>query len=113
MLGKKFFCKNHSPKWVVALMGDFLISWDRFVLSTFKHRPKKTNLRGKLVGGFNPFEKYSSNWIISPSRGENKKYLKPPPSQVLDHPSGNEKIPHLLPGDEKYRGAATSTVTPS
>ena len=33
-----------------------------------------------LVGGFNPFEKYSSNWIISSGRGENKKYLKPPPS---------------------------------
>ena len=33
----------------------------------------------KLVGGFNPFEKYESNWIISPSSGENKKYLKPPP----------------------------------
>ena len=32
-----------------------------------------------LVGGFNPSEKYWSNWIISPSRGENKKYLKPPP----------------------------------
>ena len=32
-----------------------------------------------LVGGFNPFEKYQSKWIISPSRGENKKYLKPPP----------------------------------
>jgi len=32
-----------------------------------------------LVGGFNPVEKYSSNWIISPSRGENKTYLKPPP----------------------------------
>ena len=26
------------------------------------------------VGGFNPFEKYSSNW------GDNNKYLKPPPS---------------------------------
>ena len=25
-----------------------------------------------LVGGFNPFEKYSSNWIISSGRGENK-----------------------------------------
>ena len=31
-----------------------------------------------LVGGFNPSEKYSSNWIISPNRGENKKCLKPP-----------------------------------
>ena len=27
----------------------------------------------KLVGGFNPFEKYYSNWSISPSRDENKK----------------------------------------
>ena len=33
-----------------------------------------------LVGGFNPSEKYSSKWESSPSRGENKKYLKPPPS---------------------------------
>ena len=44
------------------------------------------NLRKKnhgnllLVGGFNPFEKYQSNWIISPGRGEHKKSLKPPPS---------------------------------
>ena len=33
-----------------------------------------------LVGGFNPLEKYESNWESSPSRGENKKCLKPPPS---------------------------------
>ena len=33
-----------------------------------------------LVGGYNPFEKDESNWIISPSRGEHKKCLKPPPS---------------------------------
>ena len=26
----------------------------------------------KLVGGFNPFEKYESNWTTSPNRGENK-----------------------------------------
>ena len=33
-----------------------------------------------LVGGFNPSEKIcSSNWIISPGRDEDKKYLKPPP----------------------------------
>ena len=34
-----------------------------------------------LVGGFNPFEKLSQNWIISPGRVEKlkKKYLKPPP----------------------------------
>ena len=33
--------------------------------------------RLKLGGGFNPFEKYWPNWIISPSSGENQKYLKP------------------------------------
>ena len=32
-----------------------------------------------LVDGFNPYEKYESNWIISPGRGENKNCLKPPP----------------------------------
>ena len=31
-----------------------------------------------LVGGFNPFEKYQSKWESSPSRGDNKQYLKPP-----------------------------------
>ena len=36
--------------------------------------------RYTIVGGFKPSEKYWSNWIISPSRDENKKYLKPPPS---------------------------------
>ena len=33
-----------------------------------------------LVGGWtNPFEKYQSNWIISPGRGEKKIFLRPPP----------------------------------
>ena len=35
-----------------------------------------------LVGGFNPIKK-KSNMIISPSRGEHKNYLKPPPSWWL------------------------------
>ena len=36
--------------------------------------------KSSLVGGFNPFEKYyKSKWESSPSRGENKTYLKPPP----------------------------------
>ena len=39
----------------------------------------------KLVGGFNPFEKYYSIWIISPGRGENKTYLKPPPRKKREH----------------------------
>ena len=29
-----------------------------------------------LVGGFNPFEKYQSNWKPSPNRGENKKIFE-------------------------------------
>ena len=37
-----------------------------------------------LVGGFNPYEKYESKWIISPSRDEHKKSLKPPPSKWSD-----------------------------
>ena len=35
----------------------------------------------QLVGGFNPFEK--SKWESSPNRGENKIFLKPPPSQQI------------------------------
>ena len=38
-----------------------------------KKRPRKD-----LAGGFNPFEKYQSNWIMSPSMGKNKKSFKPP-----------------------------------
>ena len=36
-----------------------------------------------LVGGFNPFEKYQPTWESFPSRDENKKYLKPPPSLYI------------------------------
>ena len=35
-----------------------------------------------LVGGFNPLEKYSSNWIIPPGRVESQKYLESPPKNV-------------------------------
>ena len=45
--------------------------------------------QAKLVGGFNPSEKYESNWKSSPNRGENKKYLKPPPSKGLGWVPGN------------------------
>jgi hypothetical protein len=31
-----------------------------------------------LVGGFNPSEKYESDWIIIPTIGENKTCSKPP-----------------------------------
>ncbi len=40
----------------------------------------------KLGGGFNPFQKYQSNWIISPGKGKNKKYLKPPPRKIEKKP---------------------------
>ena len=36
-----------------------------------------------LVGGFYPSEKYWSEWKPSPNRGENKRSLKPPPSNAL------------------------------
>ena len=37
-----------------------------------------------LVGGFNPFEKYAHQiGNLSPNRGENKEYLKPPPRSIL------------------------------
>ena len=44
---------------------------------------KRTNTWHKLVRGFNPSEKYESNWIISPNRDEHKKKLKPPPRGYL------------------------------
>ena len=49
------------------------------------NRPSPSHPQTKLVGGFIPFEKDSSNWIISPGRGENKKYLKPPPRKDEKH----------------------------
>ena len=53
-----------------------------------------TSTRTFLVGGFNPSEKYWSNWIISPNRDENKKCLKPPPSFLMD--SGSNETPLFL-----------------
>ena len=41
-----------------------------------------------LVGGFKPSEKYQSNWESSSNRGENKKYLKPPPRIYLNYMNG-------------------------
>ena len=54
-------------------------------LKTLKETPTigTCKIQTHLVGGFNPIEKYWSNWIISPGRGENNKYLKPPPSHLL------------------------------
>ena len=50
-----------------------------------------------LVGGWtNPFETYESKWESSPGRGENKKYLKPPPSFWVWKHVSYEKNPDLL-----------------
>ena len=49
-----------------------------------------------LDGGFNPFEKCWSNWIISPGRDENKKYLKPPPSSPQKRKSFNHCVPSKI-----------------
>ena len=56
---------------------------------------KKKKQQCHLVGGFNPFEKYSSNWTISLGRDENKKYLKPPPSHCLIFAT-SLKPPHVF-----------------
>ena len=45
---------------------------------------QKRKIKGILVGGFKLIEKYESNWIISPGKGENKKCLKPPPRILLN-----------------------------
>ena len=41
--------------------------------------PKSKVYNLSPVGGFNPSQKYQSNRIISPGRGEHQKCLKPPP----------------------------------
>ena len=56
-----------------------------------KENPEKRS-RGKDFGSFNPLEKYQSNWIISPNRGENEKYLKPPP-RLLQQKSLKGSLP--------------------
>ena len=52
--------------------------WDFVILGmlTFWCKQSSPFPKKKLVGGCNPSEKYSSNWIIFPSNGEHsKKYL--------------------------------------
>ena len=43
------------------------------------------SIEANLVGGWtNPSEKCVSKWESSPGRGENKTYLKPPPSNIYN-----------------------------
>ena len=61
-------CSTHQP---IAKSAGPSIVWLKW--KSFAH----------LIGGFNPSEKYESKWESSPSSGEHKKYLKPPPSDFL------------------------------
>ena len=57
---------------------------------------KKTRVaKTHLVGGFNPVEKYQSNWMISASRREHRKSLKPPPSIQIIYQIINSYMPDL------------------
>lgn len=51
-----------------------LASWLAFLVGGFTQNPRYHSeiTNDKLVGGFNRFEAYESNWIISPLRVENK-----------------------------------------
>ena len=66
---------DHLPTihfWVASCFSfrEGTIRWN--VLALFsKDIPNKLKVL-ELVGGFNPFEKYESNWIISPGRDEKK-----------------------------------------
>ena len=56
--------------------GGFSVGWyDLFFFSPVCTRDQKTC----LVGGFNPSEKYESNWKSSPNRGEHEKKNELPP----------------------------------
>ena len=67
-------------------------------------KPYETPISKLLVGGFNPFEKYSSNWIISPGRCENKKYLS------CHHPGLHFQLPLFLFSGHFFRGHGADTA---
>ena len=58
---------------------DFLNIWNMYILL---QNTSSFQTEHHLVGGFNPFETYQSNWKSSPNRGEHKKYLS---CHHLDH----------------------------
>ena len=72
-----------------------------------------------LVGGFNPFEKYESKWEASPTRGEHKKSLKPPPRFLFNLLLANCRVflnPYLscvgIPGSTNKRNYQSSSGSP-
>ena len=68
-------------------------------------KPPETKIRSEmdpfvLLVGFNPFETYLSNWIISPrDRGENKKIFELPPPRfvIIPVPWSNFHTPKCAP----------------
>ena len=67
-----------------------------WTLQCWNHFSKTRMNRNHLVGGFNPFERCSSNWESSLYRGENKKCLKPPPREIFVSPNIYLGLPKLL-----------------
>ena len=68
-------CFPFSKKTCFLLKAHVSFKHDFHLIWRDAYFPPKLN----LVGGFNPSEKYESNWIIFPNRDANKKYFKPPP----------------------------------
>ena len=65
--------------------GGFSVGWyDLFFFPPVCTRDQKTC----LVGGFNPSEKYESNWKSSPNRGEHEKKMSCHHLDVVDLPPG-------------------------
>ena len=63
-----------------------------------------------LVGGFNPSEKYESDWIIIPAIGENKKCSKPPTSIIIYTNIFLRDSPFLVDGPEHHQLQESSTA---
>ena len=66
----------HGRSWKSFTNGSLLKSWwikhfPLWIFGFFSENRPQTD----LVGGFNPFAKYSSKWIISPNRDENNTSL--------------------------------------
>ena len=86
------FFPKRAPKSGILCFRLFCLPGKPFVIVTSTILWKKKGVAGPwrliLGGGFNPSEKYLSNWKSFPTRGENKKCLKPPPSISQNHGTG-------------------------
>ena len=77
----------------VGTFFDFQCIYVQFTISRTKNiqtstrQVKTQHINLQLAGGFNPIEKYESKWESSPGKGENNKYLKPPPSTSIWRPN--------------------------